>query len=1596
MSTFYLAILVILMSVMTPAHCVSCYVSGVPVTDQIVGSCSTILLDSVTVQTSLWLNLTLLSNNSTALSITLRSSTIPSGGGGNYFLAIGGFLSEPAESVGPAIVTIEGVQGNVALAIGGYFPANSVIRIVNCNFQAYKVEIPFVTGPFRGLVLAPIAGKNSVFEFVNSTMKETSNPAAILISTGLPAGSNIVTLAENVTIAFRNVSFFCQGKLLSLDQLALSKGGQFIMSRCTTTNLQNNVFDITTVSLASGSAWILEDSTFITTSNSVFSSTSDNPWTFDSGSSWTIRRTFITGTGGQSISLMNFGGDLTFNNQSSWIIDNVTITQTQGNCLSMASITLNRTSQLLFTDVNFVCLQSIMVTTKLAVDRRSSCTLVRTFAKSTQATYINTNFNGVIVTGFSLFSWSDSVVSVNVGGNGKSILFDNSIVISNNSAMYWRNVVIVAYLQALVVQPSITIANHSSIIWERCNITSTASTSNAVTLTTASFLISGHSAFVVQQSTLASGDAYALSIASTSVVEKSSWILLRDNAISTTKYEGNILRLTSSPTVGVTDATSNISIISNNFSYYSPASYAFESWNAGSGFLFFRCNFIGGAEAAAVAASARVAISGPLFVGSTCASACSKLQQCFIPNVDPAALNTVPSPCDDCGCATGMGNASCISFLGNDLPYEDVTEPPARAASRTRGSSSPSMATSESQSASYSFSLTYSPQPASSTMTISEFLSASYTGNGISNSMLHSSTVSQSAWASATLSTTVSLTMSGSRAVTGSIVTLSLSMSITKTVRGIVTPSQIVSISYSPQPASSTMTISEFLSASYTGNGISNSMLHSSTVSQSAWASATLSTTVSLTMSGSRAVTGSIVSLSLSMSITKTVRGIVTPSQIVSILRSYSHSRNSSKSFTTSASVSRSSTQSAHVTLSVTPSPTKTPVETASVSAFDVSLTSINSVSRSGTIPVGSMTRDPSLSKSHRSSTATHVLWPTHSAYNDNITNTNTPPLVVPAPTLTDVAAVAQATTKSVTVVSAITSSPTSAVSMSRLTAMQAVLSCELQFDVNDAVNLISLTFGPNDGEQARGAITGNLLIVVICGVLLIFAISMAVLLRRRVVHKRALEIESEHDVEKKKKLMHTWTFTKTMTMFHCPGAIAIPMAAILQPTLASSVALFYVDEWAGDIPLAIFGMLVCVGFAVWVVKVVMWKFPCTLLPHPKYQSRLESVTTRGGVRLVLFKLLGAHDHWTYSANPAWRKQHSLMFEDCPNTVVCCIRYDCICCDRHRDRASKDVHKNLHHAGCIFLCHVRCACGCVVVVPASTKICIMQAAFFFVTYVVLVAALLWFQPMLQRAMTIFCLIMNGLGLVAASALLLYAIDKDTFPGGADVVSTCALVMSVFALMKTISDIFEIILGVRAKLVKVTMYYVNGRKHPPSLREGASVLQVHTTLQEEIFLHEDEVSTLPHHLLNSAPVADDVSEEDDSPFDGSDDTASDVSDGAVLSFLAPSATSLSEKNRPSVVVPVGDDILLHDPFADDDNDERSENGNRSASPVEMRAYLPPINTLMLSHLASSPTRPPAALPSSRHGTKHFFLGSDTVSRGREDLLMAYESLLHENE
>jgi hypothetical protein len=155
---------------------------------------------------------------------------------------------------------------------------------------------------------------------------------------------------------------------------------------------------------------------------------------------------------------------------------------------------------------------------------------------------------------------------------------------------------------------------------------------------------------------------------------------------------------------------------------------------------------------------------------------------------------------------------------------------------------------------------------------------------------------------------------------------------------------------------------------------------------------------------------------------------------------------------------------------------------------------------------------------------------------------------------------------------SVVLANPASAVAVTRLAILQSLISCQVDVEEDDGSSLLGWTIGPSAGGYMRGAAVGNCLIVVaftvaMCLVVAMYAAagimkgggSFVVLCRR------------------------------LCCVFHFPGAVMLPVAAVCQPTLTACVKLIVLEPVRGDRVLGICG-------AVIVVVVLMLPFTLTIV----------------------------------------------------------------------------------------------------------------------------------------------------------------------------------------------------------------------------------------------------------------------------------------------------------------------------------------------------------------------------------------------------------------
>ncbi|CUG92750.1 membrane-associated protein, putative [Bodo saltans] len=169
---------------------------------------------------------------------------------------------------------------------------------------------------------------------------------------------------------------------------------------------------------------------------------------------------------------------------------------------------------------------------------------------------------------------------------------------------------------------------------------------------------------------------------------------------------------------------------------------------------------------------------------------------------------------------------------------------------------------------------------------------------------------------------------------------------------------------------------------------------------------------------------------------------------------------------------------------------------------------------------------------------------------------------------LTATAITAMQTAQAISVVagplSAVSATPASAVAVTRMNILLSLLECE-PIDTNqaNANNLLSVLVGPERGASTRGAVIGNIAIValvtcVLCVVMFAFATF------GRCVYDTPLMA----------------SMREMQNVFHFPGILMLPVAAVCQPTMAACVQLIAVVPVDGD---RLFGGL---GAAIAVVPV--------------------------------------------------------------------------------------------------------------------------------------------------------------------------------------------------------------------------------------------------------------------------------------------------------------------------------------------------------------------------------------------------------------------------
>jgi hypothetical protein len=230
---------------------------------------------------------------------------------------------------------------------------------------------------------------------------------------------------------------------------------------------------------------------------------------------------------------------------------------------------------------------------------------------------------------------------------------------------------------------------------------------------------------------------------------------------------------------------------------------------------------------------------------------------------------------------------------------------------------------------------------------------------------------------------------------------------------------------------------------------------------------------------------------------------------------------------------------------------------------------------------------------------------------------------------------------------SAVSASPASAMAVTRLAILQALLSCDVDLTSNTGNSLLGLAIGPRTGAYMRGAVVGNTLIVVGFGAATAILV-LCFLIYGRVVHGHAFYRTAE----------------LLQATFHVPGVLMLPIAAVCQPTLTACVQLVVLQPVEGDRVLGVLGMLVVVGLMMMpFTTVILAQFCLELTPEAESKAAATETSSSGGgrqsaapavcvpLRRLWRTLFGDRARWVPVAHDpgaaAWKKRYIPIFADC-------------------------------------------------------------------------------------------------------------------------------------------------------------------------------------------------------------------------------------------------------------------------------------------------------------------------------------------------------------
>ncbi|CUF93709.1 transmembrane protein, putative [Bodo saltans] len=368
---------------------------------------------------------------------------------------------------------------------------------------------------------------------------------------------------------------------------------------------------------------------------------------------------------------------------------------------------------------------------------------------------------------------------------------------------------------------------------------------------------------------------------------------------------------------------------------------------------------------------------------------------------------------------------------------------------------------------------------------------------------------------------------------------------------------------------------------------------------------------------------------------------------------------------------------------------------------------------------------------------------------------------------------------------------PASAVAVLRLSVILDILQCGFGGD-DGGTNLIGMRVGPSNGASLRGAVVGNLLIIV--AVLAFIGILMMVFLAYGRITHNAPSAAMLEDL---------------LDIFHFPGIGVLPVTALCQPTLTAVVQLIAVEPVDGDYAFGVLGglallLLLMVPYTV----VITTQFCLTLVNgagKEEDKQHTDAAPPVSMMRRIINVLFLERASWqpvdpARRDHVAWKKRFAPVFIDCSVWWY----------------PLADLWSGA-------------AVGVVGGLTLGNKsVCFFQLGVVSCTYAFIALLQLVFAPPLVLASRCYVVLLQVLGLISCGAVLAAGLTNDNDENTLSVVvaSYSMLTIAIVSTAKSLVDVVFMLLAIPRRIRRAAAV---GALHAPApLLELRTIDDYHNT------------------------------------------------------------------------------------------------------------------------------------------------------------------------